>query len=303
MEGCRIHPGTNHLLLVARSNSGFDADTVPTVVELSLMGRYDGIHAPSFEEAQTPPVVTSLRRQKGLWPPMGAIFAAGPAALGVASGTNAESAGLGRSEEAVAAAVQRCEQLSEIELMQPPKVHHPSQRLFRPGDVPPVSFSTSRSIGVELEFLAPRSPPVLQSVHAGIRRKELLATPLSISEQPNRDRPFVVRTPSVLALVNVPGDENSRHPASAEEGSADRTADDTTAAGTVPKATIESSNANADLDTEQTGRHKLTRIQFFATGRAATRLATDPRVRRVFLEPLVGKNGTAAANATPPETD
>lgn len=34
--GCRVHVGANHLFLVTRMNSGFDADTLPPVIELSV---------------------------------------------------------------------------------------------------------------------------------------------------------------------------------------------------------------------------------------------------------------------------
>lgn len=87
--GCRIHPGTNHLLLVTKANSGLDMDTLPATVELSAFGRFDGVHGPTFENAQALPVVTAFQRGEGSvesWPYAGALFAAGPAAMAVALG-------------------------------------------------------------------------------------------------------------------------------------------------------------------------------------------------------------------------
>lgn len=39
IAGCRIHVGRNHLFLVRRMNRGFDADTLPPVVEVSAFMR------------------------------------------------------------------------------------------------------------------------------------------------------------------------------------------------------------------------------------------------------------------------
>jgi len=274
--GCRIYPGSNHLLLVTSSNSGFNADTVPTVIELSLLGRFDGVHAPSFEDAQTPPVVTSFGRQRGWSSPSSAAFASGPAALAVAS-YSAYASGRDRGDP-LGVAEERCRALSEIELSRPPKFDDPDKQLFGPGEAPPMWFSTAESFGYDLEFFGPGFPPLPQSVHAGHRRKEFLATPLFISEQANQERPFVVRTPSVLALVNVlnevpgessPGDEKpkschrSRHPR-----------------GCMRHHTRESGSC-------ERGARDLRRVQLFATGRAATRLASNPAVWSVFLRPLV----------------
>ncbi len=276
--GCRIHPGSNHLLLVTRSNSGFDADTVPTVIELSLFGRFDGVHAPSFEDAQTPPVVTSFQREKGLWAPTGAIFAAGPAALAIAS--YAPDARGRTNGDPLGVLEERYNELSEIELSQPPQFDNPSKRLFAAGEAPPMWFATAESLGFELEFFGPSFPPLLQSVHAGYRRKEFLATPLSISEEQGRDPPFIVRTPSVLALVNV------FNVADAE--SVEKKAETELPAGDSPR---EAPKARKDGARTRRDKRAAQRVQLFATGRAATRLAAHPRVRRLFLRPLVGDQG------------
>ncbi len=43
--GCTVHVGANRLFLVTRMKSGFDADTLPTVVELSAFSRFAGVCA------------------------------------------------------------------------------------------------------------------------------------------------------------------------------------------------------------------------------------------------------------------
>lgn len=278
VSGCRIHPGTNHLLLVTRSNSGFDADTVPTVIELSLFGRFDGVHAPSFEDAQTPPVVTSFQRERGFWAPTGAIFAAGPAALAIAS--YAPDARGRTDADPLGVLEKRYNELSEIELSQPPQFDNPSKRLFAAGEAPPMWFATAESLGFELEFFGPSFPPLLQSVHVGYRRKEFLATPLSISEEQGRNRPFIVRTPSVLALVNVFDVGDAESVEKKEKAEAELPAGDS--ARGAPKARKDGARTRRDKRVAQ-------RVQLFATGRAATRLAADPRVRKLFLRPLVGE--------------
>jgi len=242
------------LLLVTRSNSGFDADTVPTMVELSLFGRSDVVHGPSFEDAKTPPVVTGFEREKGLWPPSGAIFAAGPAAMAIASRN--QEANRCPDEEVLRRLEKQYDDLTEIKLTRAPQFDNRSKRLFAAGEVPPMWFATAESLGFELEFFGPSFPPLLQSVHAGYRRKEFLATPLSISAEETRDGPYVVRTPSVLALVNVLDSNDGQPPGTKNELGHNR----------APR-----------------------KMQLFATGSAATRLAADPRVQDIFLRPLIGK--------------
>ena len=273
---CRIHPGANHLLLVTESTSGFNVDTVPAVIELSLFGRFDGVHGPSFEDAQTPPVITSFKRQKGFWAPTGAAFASGPAARAIASYA-AETGG--RPEgDAVRLFEARCNELSEIELSRPPHFDNPSKELFAAGEAPPMWFATTETLGLQIEFFGPSFPPFVQSVHVGYRRKEFLATPLAISEEPTRARPFVVRTPSVLALVNVL-DAAGR---SLQAGD----------------AKTEGANHPKTRNPSRTRRRVPRRVQLFATGRAATRLAADPRVRKLFLNPLVGEHGDTYCRCT-----
>lgn len=189
LTGCRIHLGSNHLFFATRTNQGFDADTLPPVIELALHSRSEGVVAPTFEDAQNPPVVASFRRDSDV-PSLGTTFVAGPAALAlVDAGDQPETA---------------YNQAAEIRLSQKPTfAGGANAALFRPGEAPPMWFGVTDSTALEFEFHGPGVFPALQSVHLGHRRKEFLITPLTISRTGRADKPFVVRTPSVIALVNA----------------------------------------------------------------------------------------------------
>ena len=119
-------------------------------------------------------------------------------------------------------------------------------------------FGTGESIGLEFEFYGPSVPPFPRSVHAGFRRKEFLIAPLAISEQRGRERPYVVHTPSILAIVNA-----------------------------VP---IVDASGHHDCGCKKSTcrcRRQPRRVQLFATGRAAVRIAAQRGVRDLFLEGLV----------------
>ncbi|MEK6674423.1 MAG: hypothetical protein AABZ47_02070 [Planctomycetota bacterium] len=243
--GCRVHLGANHLFLVTRANSGIDIDTLPAVVEASVFSRFDGVHAPTFERAQTIPVVTIFQRgMDGSWPITGALFASGPAAIAVA--TLSGNATVPPSREKFDQFLEEIEQISDIELSEPPKFWNKGKQLFKPGEAPPFWFGVSESVGMEFEFYGPSVPPLPQSFHAGFRRKEFLVTPLSLSEDKGRELPYVVHTPSNLAIVNM-------------------------------SASVAGS-----------GHCKCRRrVQFFATGKAALRLAARPDVWKLFNQNFV----------------
>ena len=250
--GCRIHIGANHLFFVTRMNRGFDADTLPPVIEISAHSRFEGVVAPTFEDGQIPPVVASFREQEhgatGILPNLGTVFAAGPAAVAAADND--------RTDATIDEAVDRYNKVSEIRLREEPVFGQAEQQLFRPGEAPPMWFGTAFSIGFELEFYGPSVPPIPQSVHLGLRRKEFLLTPLMLRVDPGSDRPYIVRTPSVLALVHATADTGSN----------------------------DTSN-----DKGETTRSKgaTTTVQFFATGKAATKIATRKEVRHLLLRDLI----------------
>lgn len=268
---CRVHPGANHLLLTTRMNSGFDADVLPPLVEVSAFSRFDGVHGPTFERAQTIPVVTSFRRgggDGGDWPPYtGTVFAAGAPAMAIADGVRSHpSESLADPcEKSPADCAARLRQLeteydsdSLIQLSELPKFPDGNMQLFGPGEAPPMWFGSDESMGLQLEFMGPSFVPLPQSVHAGYRRKEFLLTPLRIDVHKGiQKEAFEVRSPAVLAAVGIvvnggrgEGDHERRCACSA--------------------------------------RVKPRRVQFFATGKAATRMAvTEERVRNKFLEGLV----------------
>jgi hypothetical protein len=225
-------------------NSGFDADTLPTVVELSVFSRFDGVHAPSFAEGQTISVVTSFRRGGAGSLYSGALFAAGAPALAVAS---AWPWSVPQDKAAAESMVREYENLSKIRLFEPPVFANRDKNLFGPREAPPMWFGTAESIGLEFEFYGPSFLPLPQSVHAGYRRKEFLIAPLALSEERNQSRPWVVHTPSVLAVVN----------------------------------------AGSASDASPTAKRRPTRVQFFATGKAAVQLGAQQSVRNLFLEGLV----------------
>ena len=258
--GCRVHVGANHLFLVTRMNSGFDADTLPPVVELSLFSRFDGVHAPSFEDAQTVPVVTSFRRggdaSSGGWLYSGALFAAGAPALAIAS---------------PGMKLELYEDLSKINLSMPPIFDDPNKNLFMKGEAPPMWFGTGESIGLEFEFYGPSVPPFPQSVHAGFRRKEFLIAPLAMSKDDDGGKqPYIVHTPSILAIVNA-----------------------------APSVGASAHRDCACKKSTHRCRRRPQRIQLFATGQAALRIAAQPGVSKLFLEGLVNTETDSRGDKNP----
>lgn len=247
--GCRIHPGANHLLFVTRTNSGFDADTIPPVIEISLASRFEGVLAPTFERSQTIPVVASfrgagLKGANGL-PSLGTLFAAGPAAMAATDANTGDPSEYERS--------------SEIQLTQPPRFDTKSKRLFGSGEAPPMWFGTATSFGLELEFWGPGVFPAPQSVHLGYRRKEMLVAPLTLEKPQGDGQPYIVRTPSVFVFVNAEG-----------------------APSDVPskvESVCQATNRRAQRDTIS--------VQFFATGLAATRIAARPDVRHLIFRDFI----------------
>lgn len=119
-------------------------------------------------------------------------------------------------------------------------------------------FGAGESIGLEFEFYGPSFAPLPQSVHAGYRRKEFLIAPLAMSEHRGRQRPYVVHTPSILAFVNI---------------------DPVLEASAIRDCECKKGTCSC--------RRQPRRVQLFATGQAALRIAAQPGVRDLFLEGLV----------------
>lgn len=262
LGGCRVHVGTNHLLFVSKANSGVDVDSMPAEVQLSLFGHSDVVLGPTFERAQNAPVIAGFRRSNDLgdgWPFAGSTVATGPAAMVIAMMVTDTGnppvpdayADLGRYVE-----------MSDVRLSQPPQVDDRNQQMFVQGEAPPTWFSISEGVGIALELHGP-SYPLPQSVHAGYRRKEALVVPLSMSldEQAGENNSNVlIHTPSVLnvtKLVRVrDGDDAHRCRCHCHKRLRPR-------------------------------RVKHKRVQLFATGAAATRLATNERIQNAMLEGFV----------------
>lgn len=306
--GCRIHPGTNHLLLVTKANSGLDMDTLPATVELSAFGRFDGVHGPTFENAQALPVVTAFQRGEGSvesWPYTGALFAAGPAAMAVAlgdgkaeddaapakvgngkadsqGGTGGAEADVRREndkyEDMAQQRIRQAEYLegtARIDLSQPPRVDSADKRLFVPGETPPIWFGTAEVTGVEYEMYGPSFLPLPQSFHIGFRRKEFLISPIHMNRPDGaqgNDTRVEVKTPSVLAMVNVVGKDDRG----------------------LPRA----GNGDKGKARQEAPR----RIQLFATGKAATLLASKGKVHGAFLQGMTD-DSPPKPEALPPTTD
>lgn len=133
------------------------------------------------------------------------------------------------------------------------------KRLFVPGETPPIWFGTAEVTGIEYEMYGPSFLPLPQSFHIGFRRKEFLISPIHMNRPDGaqgNDTRVEVKTPSVLAMVNVVGKDDR---------------------GLSRAGNDEKGKAKPDAPR---------RIQLFATGKAATLLASKGKVHGAFLQGL-----------------
>ena len=84
LDGCAI--GYDTLMFVSKTNAGFEIDTQPPSIQVSI-DRLESVVAPSYEEGKTPPVLGSFQFNGSgglLATGMGSAFAAGDAAFAMA---------------------------------------------------------------------------------------------------------------------------------------------------------------------------------------------------------------------------
>jgi hypothetical protein len=75
--------GYNRMLFVTKTNIGMDIDSKPPTAEISV-ARREGVIAPTFDGAKTPPVMGGFRYEGSWWDPrVSAVFSGGKAALTV----------------------------------------------------------------------------------------------------------------------------------------------------------------------------------------------------------------------------
>ncbi|MBL8764659.1 MAG: hypothetical protein JNM07_10365 [Phycisphaerae bacterium] len=255
VAGCSV--GYDRLLFVTKSNAGLDVDTMPPTAQVSV-GRMEGVFAPTYETGDTPPVVGSFRyRNSDFFSPyIGSTFCVGDAALAMTRLYSLSDSAL-KAAAADAGAIDGKKRTafesnfdSTIELP-----HHPSFPSFTPAhdreeNTRPVIFGTDTSLGLKVAWsgLTAGAPDALRF---GFSRKELAWAPLTYMEK------------------NPTGEHSG---------------------GNGP-VTVRPPSLLATLETgagasTSFNRAKFEYVQYFATGKAATALATQQDVRAAIIKRL-----------------
>jgi hypothetical protein len=246
--GCGI--GYNRVLFVTKTNVGFEVDTKPPSLQLSI-GRLEGVFAPQFERGQKPPVLASFRFENdGVFSPfVGSAFATGDAALTLAAlyGEQTPSGDWQSRLNTVNGKDPNRTVDSAITIEKTPKLTSWLSTLlgesdFQEDDVRPIFFGTDTSLGLKIAWSG-TSSYVPDTARFGYARKELAWVPLTL--QHTSDNKYKVKMSPLLA-------------------------------------TLDSGFRNITLDDNQPAGD-FSYVQYFASGDAATLLAMQQDVRQAML--------------------
>lgn len=250
--------GHNHTLFVTKSNAGLDFEATPPTTEITI-ARKEGVIAPSFEEGATPPVMASFQPHvgsnsglKNFFFGVDQTFAGGDAAIAMAGLFNRPDA----------PAFSATEHDSAITVKDPtPKL--PWNAIPPAGTVRPFVFATDTMFGLKIGWSGVAQVP--DSVKAGFNRKEFAWAPLSKSE---------------VRATTIPAQTVTETLADGSTRTTTRSAQSyNTVSLKIPSflATVDSDANTEGLDA------KVSSVQYFATGKAATLLALQPAVRKALF--------------------
>lgn len=259
LSGCVV--GYNSLIFATKSNMGVDIDTQPPTAEISI-ARHEGVIEPTFEDGKTPPVSASFGSRVGgfqrLFTGVSSTFATGPAAVAMTDLYNADTPVVEKSQKISA-------YKEGVELSETPK-----RKSFVPGlglakvpylergMVKPLFFGTHSTLGLKVEWNG-TTGQYPSAVKFGFNRKELAFAPVTMMKaKPNDPSSKEMRANAPSLLASV--------------------------------------DTDMQLSTFNDGNN-FTYIQYFATGDAATNLATQKDVRAAMLR----KSSPDLAPVTPPK--
>ena len=248
LSGCGI--GYNRVLFVTKTNVGFEADTKPPSLQLSI-GRLEGVFGPQFERGQKLPVLASFRFENdGTFSPfVGSAFATGDAALALAAlyGEQTPAGDWQGRLRTVTGEDSTRKVDSAIKVKNKPKISSWFGTLFgesnfQEDDVRPVFFGTDTSLGLKIAWSG-TSSYVPDTARFGYGRKELAWVPLTMQKVSETE--YKIKMSPLLA-------------------------------------TLDSGFRNIKLENNQPSGD-FSYVQYFASGDAATLLAMQQDVRQAML--------------------
>lgn len=205
---CRLLPlaltgcaGSNHTLFMTKSNFGLDFDSKPPTLEISL-ARKEAVIAPSFEGAQTPPVMASFKPHSGtgsgfenFFLGVDQTFAGGDAAMAMSMLYDKPTATDPSPYEAAAA----------ISLTKKPSYWSWFRKIPGEGVTRPFIFGTDTSLGLKAAWSGVGGQ-VPDTVRLGFNRKEFAwapinATPVLRPDGKQDGKKVDVRMPAFLATI------------------------------------------------------------------------------------------------------
>jgi len=243
IQGCAA--GVNSVLFATRSNVGFDADTAPPNLEISI-SRYEGVLEPTFEDGQTLPVMASFSSRsqalRNFFFGVNSTFSTGEAAFIMSYLYNDP---LPKRDEHGKWDHLPYETVTLAAIPQPKNIFGGTIRYIEPGMAKRVVFGTDTILGVKVKWSG-LTAEVPSSVNIGFKRTEATWAPVTMgtnrtTDSSNPDKPVKADVASLLATLDT---------------------------GVMIEGT----------DT------RLRHIQYFATGSAANNLARRPEVREAMLK-------------------
>lgn len=250
--------GYNSILMATKTNVGVDIETQPPSAEVSI-ARKEGTIQPVFEGGQTVPALASIRHgstttANGLVLGSGQAFTGGEAAFVMSSLFDSPTA----SDETTNELAQEYNE-KKVHLTKTPELPHHSLSFVEPGQVKPMAFATDTALGLKV-VASSQTAATPASIKFGFNRKEAVFAPIGIKDN-------CADMPSVLATVDYGARVSPTIKKEAEDAAAKSA--DGGAAPSVP---------SIDPNT------KVTQLQFFAVGSAATNLAQQQAVRNAMIE-------------------
>ena len=249
--------GYDSTLFVTKTNYGLDLSTMPPTMALDI-SRDEGVISPQFEGGKTLPVLASFKASGNniFSSSLGSTFAAGDAALTLATLYNSRSIGPVSS--------------AAIELdTRPVETRFGSGQTetvdFQSTDVRPVVFGTRTALGLGVGWSTMASA-VPDSFNIGYNRKELALIPI---------------TQRAVAARSAPNASCATATGAGETDPASYCMDLSSLLATLDFYVDTNSASGAPSPNAKTYY-----LQYFATGSAASSMATHPAVRMAMLSRL-----------------
>lgn len=194
-QGCGV--GYNSVMFATRSNVGFDADTAPPVVEVSIT-RTEGMRSPTFEGGQTLPVMATFSSDSNAFSDffwgVRQSFATGEAAYTMSSLYDQVTPTDPKYENGYE---EKKVKLSQVPDPDPPlmyRIFGKRVKYVEPGKVKPVTFGTNTTFGVKIAWDG-QTGQFPSAINIGFKRKEGALAPVGIKDSK-------ADIPSLLATID-----------------------------------------------------------------------------------------------------